>query len=69
MPTSSRIYKSYNHLRASWFLGIYGDKSIFRYDYHEELFIKQYGEPLELPKTLKESIREGLHEQGNFNDY
>lgn len=69
MPTSSRICKRLNHIRASWFLSVYGEKSVFRYDYYEELLINQYGEPLELPKTLKESIREGLHEQGNFNDY
>ena len=66
MPTSSRIY---NYRSFSYFCSVYGDKSRYRADLYEELFIRQYGEPLELPKTLKESIREGLHEQGNFNDY
>lgn len=66
MPTSSRIY---NYRNIAYFRSVYGDKSHYRVDLYEELFIRQYGEPLELPKTLKESIREGLHEQGNFNDY
>lgn len=31
--------------------------------------VKYYGEPLELPKTLREIIREGRNEQGDYINY
>ena len=59
MLTSSTIC---NYKRWAFFQ----DNSLYRYELLEDMLIRQYGEPLELPKTLNEIIREGRNEKGNF---
>lgn len=63
MLTSSRIYKRNRGL-------FFKDNSLYRYELLEDMTIRQYGEPLELPKTLREIIREGLlNDKGDINNY
>ena len=67
MRTSSPISRK---RRAQLYYGLLVDNSKYRSYYLEDLLIYNYGEPLELPKTLNEIIREGLlNDKGDINNY